>query len=228
MGKTIAIIPARSHSGDSIRDDNFLEFIGRPIITYAIEEAKKSKLFDTIHVSTDSEDVSKLAIDMGVDSGFLRPKDLSGDSTQILTVVDWVLEKFNERNESFDDIFLIFSRFPLLSAKDLRDAHDLYIKQNRKYGLMTVSEAPSRLEKYFRIKDDILSSIDNSYDGVLNKSLEPAYYNVGIFSIFPNIPSKDKCVLKNIAFKVPFWKAIEINTNEDLGFSEILYKSLHG
>ena len=228
MGKTIAIIPARSHSGDSIRDDNFLDFIGRPIITYAIEEAKKSKLFDTIHVSTDSNDVSKLAIGMGVHSEFLRPKHLSDDSTQILTVVEWVLEKFGEKNESFDDIFIILSRFPLLCAKDLKDAYDLYIKRKRKFGLMTVSESPSRFEKYFRIKNDILIPIDNSCNGILNKNIESSYYNVGIFSIFPNIPLKDKCALKNIAFKVPFWKSIEINTDEDLGFSEILYKALHG
>lgn len=228
MGRTIAIIPARSHNSDSIKDDNLLSFIGRPIITYAIEEAKKSKLFDIIHVSTDSESISKIAVGMCVDSRFTRPRELSDESVHIFQVIEWTLEKFAEQGEVFDDIFVIFSRFPLLCSKDMKDAYDLYIENDRKFGLMTVSRAPSKIEKYFRINDGLLTPIYKSYDMRANKSLEPAYYNVGAFSIFPSAAFGNGSVIKNIAFKVPSWKSIEINTNEDLDFSEILYKALHG
>ena len=227
MAKTIAIIPARSHKSNSIKDDNLLSFIGRPIITYAIEEAKKSKLFDTIYVSTDSIDISKVSASMGVNSNFLRPKELSGESIHILPVIEWTLKKFAELGDEFDDVFVIFPRFPLLCAKDMKDAYNLYVKNGRKFGLMTVSEAPSKIEKYFRIKDDVLIAIDESHSVCLNKNLEPAFYNAGAFSIFPSSAFSGKDI-KNIAFQVPSWKSIEINTNEDLDFSEILYKALHG
>ncbi len=227
MARTIAIIPARSCEDNSIKNDNLLNFIGRPIITYAIEEAKNSKLFDTIHVSTDSNNISKIAISMGVNSNFFRPKEFSNETVHVLEVTEWTLKKFAERGDQFDDVFIIFPRFPLLSAKDMKNAYKLYIEKQKKFGLMSVSESPSKIEKYFRIKDDILYPICESYKEFLNKNLEKSYYNVGAFSIFPNSIFNGENI-ENIAFEVPFWKSIEINTEEDLIFSEILYKALHG
>lgn len=50
--KIIAIIPARGGS-KRIPNKNIKIFNGKPLISYAIEEAKKSKVFDNIVVSTD-------------------------------------------------------------------------------------------------------------------------------------------------------------------------------
>ena len=54
--KRLAIIPARGGS-KRIKNKNLVNFNGKPIISYTIENAKKSKLFDKIHVSTDSEKI---------------------------------------------------------------------------------------------------------------------------------------------------------------------------
>ena len=48
----LAIIPARSGS-KRIKNKNLVDFNGKPIIKYTIDNAKKSKLFDKIHISTD-------------------------------------------------------------------------------------------------------------------------------------------------------------------------------
>ena len=52
--RKIAIIPARGGS-KRIPNKNIKDFFGKPIISYAIETAIKSNLFDEIMVSTDSE-----------------------------------------------------------------------------------------------------------------------------------------------------------------------------
>ena len=50
--KLIAIIPAK---GNSVRlpNKNILNFHGKPMISWTIESALKSKLFDKIIISTD-------------------------------------------------------------------------------------------------------------------------------------------------------------------------------
>ena len=54
MTKRLLIIPARSGS-KRIKNKNIRLFQKKPIIYFPLEEARKSKLFEKIHVSTDSK-----------------------------------------------------------------------------------------------------------------------------------------------------------------------------
>ena len=58
--KRIAIIPARGGS-KRIPRKNIKDFLGRPIISYSIEAAISSKLFDRIIVSTDDEEIAAIS-----------------------------------------------------------------------------------------------------------------------------------------------------------------------
>ena len=53
------IIPARGGS-KRIKNKNIKKFKGKPIIYYALEAILKSKLFDIIHISTDSLRIKKV------------------------------------------------------------------------------------------------------------------------------------------------------------------------
>ena len=74
----IAIIPARAGS-KRIKNKNIKLFRGKPIIYYSINAAKKSKIFQKIIVSTDSEKIKKISEKYGAEVPFLRPKYLSDD-----------------------------------------------------------------------------------------------------------------------------------------------------
>ena len=52
--KPVCIIPARKGS-KRIKNKNIELFAGKPLISYVIKTAKKSKLFSRIIVSTDSK-----------------------------------------------------------------------------------------------------------------------------------------------------------------------------
>ena len=56
----ICLIPARIGS-KRIKKKNIKIFHGKPLISYAIVNAKKSKLFKKIIVSTDSKIISSIA-----------------------------------------------------------------------------------------------------------------------------------------------------------------------
>ena len=75
--KRLLIIPARGGS-KRIKDKNIKKFKNKPIIYYTIENAKSSRLFDKIHVSTDSKKISKIVRKKNIKIEFMRPKSLSG------------------------------------------------------------------------------------------------------------------------------------------------------
>ena len=65
----IAIIPARAGS-KRIKNKNIKLFRGKPIIYYSINAAKKSKIFQKIIVSTDSEKIKKISEKYGAEVPF--------------------------------------------------------------------------------------------------------------------------------------------------------------
>ena len=89
MTKKLLIIPARIGS-KRIKNKNIKKFYGKPIIKYSIETAIKSKLFDDIHVSTDSLKVIKIIKKYPININFLRPKKLSGDRTGLISVFKFI------------------------------------------------------------------------------------------------------------------------------------------
>jgi len=77
----IAVIPARGGS-KSIPLKNIKPLNGKPLIEYTIESAIKSKVFDRIVVSTDSEDIRNISLKYAEIDVIDRPDDLSLDESK--------------------------------------------------------------------------------------------------------------------------------------------------
>ncbi len=77
--KNIAIIPARSGS-KGLKDKNIKLLNEKPLLYYSINAAIKSKMFDEIMVSTDSQKYADIAISFGASVPFLRNDLLSNDN----------------------------------------------------------------------------------------------------------------------------------------------------
>ncbi len=86
----LAVIPARSGS-TRIKDKNVVDFCGKPMIAYPLEAARESGLFDTIHVSTESERYAGIVRDLGFEVDFLRDPALAENDFGIVTVLRWVV-----------------------------------------------------------------------------------------------------------------------------------------
>ena len=75
-----AIIPARSGS-KGVPNKNIMNLGGYPLIAYSIAVAKKCSTIDRVIVSTDSEEYASIALKYGAEVPFLRPSDISNDSS---------------------------------------------------------------------------------------------------------------------------------------------------
>ena len=75
VDKRIAIIPARGGS-KRIPKKNILDFFGKPMIAWTIESALKTKMFETVLVSTEDEEIAEISRDYGAEVPFLRNRNL--------------------------------------------------------------------------------------------------------------------------------------------------------
>jgi len=227
--KTIALIPARGGS-KRIKNKNVIEFFGRPIISYSIEEAIKSKLFDVVHVSTDNKKIANIAKGLGADVSFMRDEKLADDFSPLADVCKWVLKQFEEKKGiKFDDVCTIFACAPFIEAADLKQAFGLYKRHQRELNVWTVSEAPARPEIYFHMeKAGVLEWIDERFKTVRTQDLKPAYFETGTFTIHNADVFTEGRQRKILGYELPRWKSVDIDTKDDLRFAEMLFKSIKG
>ena len=100
MKEIVAIIPARGGS-KSIPRKNIYPLLGKPLIYWTIKQAKESKLINRVVVSTDDEEIKKIALKYGAEVPFLRPKKIAGDKSTDLEVFKHALDYFHNKEKSF-------------------------------------------------------------------------------------------------------------------------------
>lgn len=108
----VCIIPARGGS-QRIPRKNIRLFHGKPIITYSIEAAENSKLFDHVIVSTDDAEIAGVATDAGADV-LIRPAALGRDDVGTQLVMQHAM-----RLNDAEMACCVYATCPLLSAADL-------------------------------------------------------------------------------------------------------------
>lgn len=81
-----AVIPARGGS-KGVPRKNVKLFAGLPLIAHTIDAARKARGLDRVIVSTDDEEIARVAREHGADVPFLRPAELSGDDVPTLPVL---------------------------------------------------------------------------------------------------------------------------------------------
>ena len=84
--KPVCIIPARGGS-KGIPRKNIRKIGGKPLIAYTIMNAKKSKIFSHVIVSTEDKEIALIAKRYGAEVPFLRPRNIS---TSFSPDYEWV------------------------------------------------------------------------------------------------------------------------------------------
>ena len=128
--KIVSVILARGGS-KGIPNKNIINIKGQPLISYTIEAAQGVFAIDEVWVSTDSDKISKVAIEYGANI-IKRPINISGDKSQS----EDALKHFTDTVE-FDIMVFIQPTSPLLSSDDLASAINK-LKQNKLDSIFSV------------------------------------------------------------------------------------------
>jgi len=117
--KILGIIGLRSGS-KGLRDKN-IKLLGRvPLFVHILKSAKNTKLINRIIISTDSKRYQKLAIKYGAESPFLRPKNLSKDTSQELDFIKDLLKKLKTTEGYTPDLIVrLMATCPFQKSADI-------------------------------------------------------------------------------------------------------------
>jgi N-acylneuraminate cytidylyltransferase len=126
----LCVIPARGGS-KRIPRKNIKDFLGKPIISYSIEVAFSSGLFQEVMVSTDDEEIANISEKFGAKIPFLRSTKSADDFATTMDVLKEVVYDYNEKfNKVFDYICCIYPTAPLVQTIDLIKGLNLLIEKD--------------------------------------------------------------------------------------------------
>ena len=226
MNKVVAIIPARGGSR-RIPNKNLRNFAGRPMISYSIETARRSNLFDIVAVSTDSEQIAAVARDCGAEVPFLRPASLADDFTTTSAVFAQVLEALDVRDGS---ACCIYATAPFLQADDLRRGVSAMTKLGAA-GAFAVTTFPSPIFRALRVGEDgRLAMIWPEHRETRSNDLPEVLHDAGMFYWVDVARFRARPQLYNDAVPVmiPRERVHDIDTLEDWTRAELVFRTLQG
>ena len=226
----LGIILARSGS-KTVKDKNIALINGKPLIWYTVKEAIKSKVFDEIIVSTDSEKYKKISIKCGVSVPFLRPKKLSTGKTKAVDCLKYTLKRFEKiKKKKYHYIIELMCTNPLKNYIDIKNVAKIQ-KKTKADSVIAVHKVedghPIRAKKIVngKIKDFCLREIPEMH----RQQLRPnAYFRSGsIYSMRRDMLLKGiRYGTKNsIAYVLPKKRVINIDEKIDFEFAKFLIEN---
>lgn len=177
--KNIAIIPARGGS-KRIPRKNIKHFLGKPIIAYSIEAAIKCGLFDEVIVSTDDEEIAKIARQYGAKVPFFRSEKTADDFATTFEVLDEVLKMFKTQNKSFDYACCIYACAPFTSEKNLKLSLNLLVNNNFD-SVFPIIPFGCPIQRSLTIKDNKVNFFYPEFNIARTQDLEKSFYDAGQF-----------------------------------------------
>lgn len=225
----IAVIPARGGSV-GIKKKNIRNLNGKPLIAYTIEKALACKLLDRVIVSTDDDEIAKIAKKYGAEVPFLRPKELALNTTPMLPVIKHAVEYIeNHEKKLIDFVVLLDPTAPFRSVDDIENC----IKKLMESGadtVLTVCEAEHN--PYFvmvELEDDKMVPLLRIKKTITRRQDAPKVYriNAGVYAIKRDIVMKKSTVFtKNTrVVLMPHERSVHIDHEIDLKFAEFLFKA---
>ena len=175
---SIAIITARGGS-KRIPRKNVKLFCGKPIITYSIEAALRSRLFEEVMVSTEDEEIARIAKEAGAQVPFMRSSESAGDYASTDDVLLEVLAAYKERGKDFDSFCCLYPTAPFVTAEKLKTAMGLLEKADSVMPVVPFSFPPQRC--MVLNEEGELHMKWPEHAKTRSQDLEPYYHDCGQF-----------------------------------------------
>lgn len=228
--KAIAIIFARGGS-KGLPGKNVRLFCGKPLIAWAIEQARAVSRISRVIVSTDSEEIAAVALQYGAETPFMRPAELARDDSPEWDAWRHALHFLQNEGGLPDAMVSVPVTAPLRASADIERCLDDFAMGGADI-VVTISEA--HRSPYF----NMVKRNDNGTVGlviplagnVLRRQDAPPVFDMATVAY---VASPQFVLTKSALFEgsvraveVPPERAIDIDTMLDFRIAECLMKGL--
>ena len=228
MEQRIAIITARGGS-KRIPRKNIRSFCGKPIIAYSIIAAKKSGLFDEVMVSTDDEEIARIAGEYGASVPFMRSAETSDDFATTRDVIREVIGKYKELGREFEYVACIYPTAPFVTSQVLQEAVKV-LDESGATCLEPVVAYSFPIQRSYAIEDNRIQKNCPGLYGKRSQDLQKMYHDAGQFYI-----GKTEFVIENgfassdtVPFILSETDVQDIDTITDWKLAELKFKMRDG
>lgn len=227
MNRNLAIITARGGS-KRIPRKNIKEFCGRPILSYSIDAARSAGVFDEIMVSTDDEEIARIAQQYGAAVPFFRSPKTSNDYASTDAVILEVLREYEKRGEHFDAFCCIYPTAPFLTGERLKDAMQLLSQADSVMPVVPFSYPPQR--GLIITGNGFIERQFPEFATARSQDLQKVYHDCGQFyacRTAPFLEAGTTDVPRLLPLVLSEMEVQDIDTLEDFEIAEIKYRRLH-
>jgi len=218
----IAIILARDGS-KGIPNKNIVNFCGKPLLAWSIEQAKKTNGISSVWVSSDSDKILEIARQNGAKI-IHRPKSLSTSTSSATSGYLHAIDHIEKKGHRVDLVIAIQATSPVRESSDIEKGLKKFVKS--KYDSMFSASLIGDFFIWKKKKNGLYTSINYDYKKRPRRQEFPEQYvENGSFYIFK--PAILKKFNNQLGGKVgittmEFWKSFEIDEVEDLELCEII------
>jgi CMP-N,N'-diacetyllegionaminic acid synthase len=213
--RILSIIPARAGSKGLPRK-NRIDLAGKPLIAWTIEASLNSKYITKTVVSSDSDEMLKIAKEYG--AGIIkRPGELATDTASSESVAAHVLEYIEEE---FNFVVLLQPTSPLRNTEDIDSSFEKLFRENAT-ALISVCETDNKILKAFKEnkKGFIEGILNNKYPFMRRQDLPKIYMSNGaiyIVKVGDFLKNDSFYTAKTISYVMSGARSLDIDTKEDL------------
>ncbi len=224
----ICVIPARGGS-KRIPNKNIRAFCGKPIIEWSIEAALRSKCFDKVIVSTDSEEISEICKKSGAEVPFIRPKYLADDHTPTTPVINHAINFINEKYQIVEYACCIYATAPFIEPKYIKMGFEKIIAEKANFAFSATSYP-------FPIQRAIMINLKNRSQmffpeefNTRSQDLKSSYHDAAQFywGKASAWTSNKNIFNDSIPIIIPRFKVQDIDDEEDWLRAELMFKSIN-
>ena len=219
----LAFIPARGGS-KRLPGKNIMQFCGKPLIYYTIKQALACKRINKVVVSTDHEEIARVAKEFGAEV-IMRSEELSTDISTTASAVKHGLLSLQADNYYTDAVITLQVTSPLRPVSIIDEAIRLYKKNTDCHSVIGVT---TNRHKLGVINKKGYYQSTNYQTGTRSQDLSKQYFENGmVYVTNPNLVLNEEDLFgtKIIPLVIDeFYAEIDIDLKEDFDLAELLYK----
>jgi len=232
----LGVVGARSGS-KSIPDKNIRPLLGKPLMAWIIEAAKKSKYITRLILSTDSEKYAAIGREYGAETPFIRPPELADDQASDIDFLTHATA-WLEKNEGWkaDIILRLPPTTPLCKTETIDGCVKVLLDDPKATSCRSITKAPKHPYKLWKKENDTLVPfVPKELTGFDEPSNMPrqlfpaAYTHVDVIAVRYETLMKEKLLTgqRTRYYEIHKSDAVDIDDENDFLLAEILLQKRH-